>query len=150
MRALVILAALAAWAVPVQARSACAVPAVPVELKLPSFATTRETPACARRVEAARAHVQKDADAFNEAQKRIAIDVQRILEIQNGVACEPTARASVALRRRQFAAVLKALSEELSEGLGPCGRVDAPAAPEPEPEPGDAPKPDLPPSVEPI
>jgi hypothetical protein len=155
MRALVILAviaALAAAASPAAARPACAAPAAAVDLKLPAFTPTRETPACARRIEAARAQVQKDADAFNEAQKRIDLDMKKILELQNGVACEPSARAYVALRRRQTAAVLKALAEELSEGLGPCGLVAAPSEPEPAPEtePGQPLKQDLPPMLEPI
>ena len=149
MRRFLILALFALCAVPARARPACAAPSAPPDLKLPSYAATRKTPACALRIEAAYTRVQKEADAFLEAQRLIHQNELKILDIQNGVACEPTARAYVALQRRQYAAVLKALNEELSEGLGPCGVVAVP--PEPAPETDEkAPKPDLPPMVEPI
>lgn len=149
MRAFPILAVLFACAVPARARPACEAPSAPEELKLPGYTPTRKTPACALRVDAAYARVKKEADAFLEAQRRIFQDVIKVLDIQNGVECEPSARAYDALRRRQSAAVLKALAEELGDALGPCGTVIAPPPPAPVPDEG-APKHDLPPMLEPI
>ena len=150
MRALVILAVLAACAAPVRARAVCAVPSAPAELKLPGYTKTRDTPACARRVEAAYAAVQKDADAFLDAERAIFKDVTKILELQNGAACEPSARSYISMRRRQYAAVVKALAAELVEGVGPCGLVAPAVSPEPAPDSDEAPKQDLPPMLEPI
>ncbi|MFI5346313.1 MAG: hypothetical protein ACHQ51_08060 [Elusimicrobiota bacterium] len=149
MRAILILAAFALCAAPARARSACAAPSAPETLKLPAFTPTRKTSACGIRVEAAYARVQKDADAFLEAQRSLQQAVARVLDIQNGVACEPTTRSYAALRRQQYAAVLKALTEELGEGLGPCGLVTTPSESAPEPDES-APKRDLPPMLEPI